>query len=94
MRNLTKPLMDLSLSRVWDLISTPSQIPARLGTPPESTLAEVIRTVCQDVGPDEVEDCRLEYLRNHEFFSQMNIKWCQEFGWPTNTTKGIVRVTL
>jgi len=66
--------MDLSLSQVWNLISTPSQISAKIGTPPESPLAEVIRTTCKDVGPDEVEDCRLEYLRNHEFFSQMNEK--------------------
>lgn len=28
------------------------------------------------------------------FFSQVNIKWCRDFGWPTDSTRGIVRVTL
>jgi Family of unknown function (DUF6932) len=29
-----------------------------------------------------------------DFFSQVNGKWCLEFGWPKRTSKGIVRVTL
>lgn len=27
-------------------------------------------------------------------FSQVRIEWCQKFGWPTDSRKGIVRVTL
>jgi hypothetical protein len=26
------------------------------------------------------------------FFGQVNVKWCQLFGWPADTTKGLVRV--
>src|SRR5262245_6472470 len=28
------------------------------------------------------------------FFSQVEPKWCREFGWPKESVKGIVRVTL
>lgn len=28
------------------------------------------------------------------FFSQVNIKWCQQFGWPADSRKGTVRVVL
>jgi hypothetical protein len=28
------------------------------------------------------------------FFCQINIKWCQQFGWPTDSLKGIVRVAV
>jgi hypothetical protein len=28
------------------------------------------------------------------FFHRVNIKWCQQFGWPSDSTKGIVRVAL
>ena len=28
------------------------------------------------------------------FFGRVNVKWCEEFGWPDETTKGIVRLTL
>jgi hypothetical protein len=29
-----------------------------------------------------------------DFFGQVNVKWCKEFGWPMTSTKGIVRVWL
>jgi hypothetical protein len=29
-----------------------------------------------------------------DFFGQVNVKWCKEFGWPMTSTKGIVRVRL
>lgn len=29
-----------------------------------------------------------------EFFCQVNIKWCQNFGWPSDSRKGIVRVAI
>jgi len=28
------------------------------------------------------------------FFSQVNMKWCSQLGWPDKLTKGMVRVTL
>ena len=28
------------------------------------------------------------------FFGQVHIKWCRQFGWPLNSTKGIVRVLV
>lgn len=27
-----------------------------------------------------------------DFFTQVNIKWCQHFGWPANLQKGLVRI--
>lgn len=27
-----------------------------------------------------------------EFFQQVNIKWCEQFNWPGNSKKGLVRV--
>src|SRR5262245_27472660 len=29
-----------------------------------------------------------------EFFLNVNVKWCSQFGWPKESTKGTVRVTL
>ncbi|MCI0380401.1 MAG: hypothetical protein L0215_22680 [Gemmataceae bacterium] len=29
-----------------------------------------------------------------KFFSRVNMKWRQQFGWPANSTKGLVRVAL
>ena len=29
-----------------------------------------------------------------EFFSQVSRKWCRQFGWPADTTKGLVRVVI
>ncbi len=28
------------------------------------------------------------------FFSQVNVKWCQQFGWPADATKGLLRVPI
>jgi hypothetical protein len=28
------------------------------------------------------------------FFGKVNVKWCEQFGWPDDSTKGIVRVLL
>jgi hypothetical protein len=28
------------------------------------------------------------------FFQQVNVKWCRQFGWPVDSTKGLPRVTL
>ncbi len=28
-----------------------------------------------------------------EFFAQVNVKWCQQLGWPADTRKGLVRIT-
>jgi Family of unknown function (DUF6932) len=28
------------------------------------------------------------------FFSEVDLKWCRQFGWPEGSTKGIVRITL
>lgn len=28
------------------------------------------------------------------FFGQVNLKWCQQFGWPDRSTKGVVKVVL
>jgi len=28
------------------------------------------------------------------FFTVINVKWCRQFGWPNETTKGLVRVTI
>jgi uncharacterized protein DUF6932 len=29
-----------------------------------------------------------------EFFSAVNVKWCELFGWPDDTSKGLVRVVI
>jgi hypothetical protein len=29
-----------------------------------------------------------------DFFGQVNVKWCELFGWPDDLTKGVVRVSL
>jgi hypothetical protein len=28
------------------------------------------------------------------FFSRVNVKWCEEFGWPERSSKGVVRIML
>ena len=36
-------------------------------------------------------------VREHDwtaFFSRVNVKWCEQFGWPNRSTKGLVKVTL
>jgi len=41
------------------------------------------------VGPGSVDEKKWI-----DFFCQVNIKWCEQFGWPADTKKGIVRVVL
>lgn len=65
-------LLDLTPAKVWSLLSTPSQIPAKLHRPPTSTVAEVLVALDPDVSRSQVDAYRSEYLRNHEFFAQLN----------------------
>ena len=41
------------------------------------------------VRPDSLEEQKWI-----EFFTKVNIKWCQKFGWPADSEKGIVKVVL
>ena len=29
-----------------------------------------------------------------DFFGQVNVKWCELFGWPDDLTKGVVRISI
>ena len=45
----------------------------------------------------DVVPVHLGSVRQHDwtaFFSRVNVKWCEQFGWPNRSTKGLVRVTL
>ena len=39
-----------------------------------------------------VREHSLELANWTEFFSQVNVKWCQRFGWSLQMKKGLVRV--
>jgi hypothetical protein len=49
----------------------------------------VFRIEVFPVLPDSDRHC--EY---RELFAQVCFEWCQMFGWPADTRKGIVRITL
>ena len=39
----------------------------------------------------EATDDESKWLK---FFSRVNVKWCDLFGWPLDSTKGLLKVTL
>jgi hypothetical protein len=41
------------------------------------------------VAPESVDE--QEWI---DFFCRVNVKWCEQFGWPIDTKKGIVKVVL
>ncbi len=41
-----------------------------------------------------VQKGSLDEQRWINFFSGVNLKWCEQFGWPKNTIKGLVRILL
>jgi len=70
----TASLLDLTPAKVWGLISSPSQIPAKLRRPPASTVDDVLLRLDPTARPEQLESYRLDYLRNHEFFAELNDK--------------------
>jgi predicted O-methyltransferase YrrM len=78
MRNLIKPIADLTPSKVWDLISTPSQIPAKISSPPTLSVTNLLRTLLKTATPEQIEAYRMEFLGNHAFFTQINAKMLEK----------------
>ena len=93
-------------SFVMGCIDEPSDIDLILVLPPGWDLAEDLKPYQYNVVSRK--RVRAEYkfdvypvlpgsAREHgwtAYFTGVNLKWCRKFGWPKESTKGIVRVTL
>lgn len=74
MRDLKTPLMELTPAKIWGLISTPSQIPAKLRRPPTSTVDEVALAIAPGVTREQVEGFQRQFLGDREFYAELNRK--------------------
>lgn len=74
MSYIVEKLMNLSLAGIWSYLSKPSLVLARLQAPTPSSLTETVLSIFKDSNPEEIERYRLEFLRNHRFFEQMDEK--------------------
>ncbi len=54
------------------------------------------RRVKKDFGFDNfiVREGSIDEQDWARFFSRVNVKWCERFGWPAKTKKGLLRVTI
>jgi predicted O-methyltransferase YrrM len=63
---------------VWRLISQPWKIQIALTARTAATNADAVRFLFPDVTPPAAENCRMEFLRNETFFSELNRKMVEK----------------
>lgn len=87
--NWIKKLFHLSLAEVLSVIAKPGMIPALLARPRSFSVFETVNFFLRDKKIDEIENLRIQFLRNHRFFQELNEKFvsfrhrrinCE--GWP------------
>jgi predicted O-methyltransferase YrrM len=72
MRNYGKFLANLSLAKLWDLLANPRMLPVWLRAPRSSPVGEVVRFVYPELESEAIDALRMEFLRNHQFFQEIN----------------------
>lgn len=65
-------LANVSVAKLWVLVSKPWVIPARLAAPPALSNIDAILALFPDLTPAKAEACRIEFLRNNQFFEELN----------------------
>jgi len=71
-------LAELSPARIWRLLSQPWKIRIALTAFTASSNADAVRFLFPDVSPESAEQCRMEFLRNEQFFAELNRKMVEK----------------
>jgi predicted O-methyltransferase YrrM len=75
MRSHFRALSELSLEKAWRLVSQPGMVPVWLTAPREaSSSVDALTMLLAHVAPDEAAARRLEFLRDHRFFAELNAR--------------------
>ena len=72
MRRYIRLLANLSLAKLYNLISEPSKILIQFKRPQSQSNSDAILSLFPGLSPVAVESCLLEFLRNNHFFSELN----------------------
>lgn len=67
----------LSFAKIWRVVSKPSLFPALLKAPVSVSYVDAILLLFPGLPRETVEACRLEYLRDHKFFEEVNKKFVE-----------------
>lgn len=88
-KKFLRSLGNLSFFELWSVLAKPSMISVLLAAPRSSTIYETVSFFLQDKKNEEVENLRVQFLRHHRFFQELNEKLilfrhrrtnCE--GWP------------
>ena len=71
-RQFLRKLLNVTATQCWALVSKPWKIPMIFSISPLRSHSEAICALFPDLPLSIVEECRLEFLRNHAFFTELN----------------------
>ena len=78
MRRHLKKLGNVSLLRLWELFSRPSMIRIMMERPHASSIRGALSFLFEDATPETIETLRLELVRNHRFFNEVNVNFVEK----------------
>lgn len=78
MQKYMQKLANVSLAKLWGLISKPWRISVLLTAPSIIPNINAVLSLFPDLALSSVEACRLEFLRNSKFFEELNKKMVEK----------------